>query len=156
VTAIVSAATSRVYLHPGQMAVAGMDHTMTTILGSCVAVCLHDQVQRIGGINHFLLPQAPEGGESTRYGDVAMERLINAMERRGSSVRHLQARVIGGACVLQAYQGRSADLGRANGRAALDALAQAGIPVVLEDLGGHRGRRVLFHPGSGDVVVRHL
>jgi len=148
--------TQRVYLHPGQMALGSEDSSITTILGSCVAVCLHDTVQRIGGLNHFLLPRAPLGENSTRYGDVAMRRLLDEMMMRGSQFRHLQAKVLGGACVLKANQGRAADLGRANARAALDALNDAGIPVVLEDLGGQRGRRVLFHAGSGDVQVRQL
>jgi len=146
----------RVYLHPGQMALGSDDHSITTILGSCVAVCLYDTVQRIGGLNHFLLPHAPTGQNSTRYGDVAMRRLLDEMMMRGSQFRHLQATVIGGACVLPANQGRAADLGRANARVALGILGAAGIPVVMEDLGGQRGRRVLFHTGSGDVLVRQL
>ena len=146
----------RVYLHPGQLAVAGSDCTLTTILGSCVAVCLHDPEQQIGGLNHFLLPLAPPHEASTRYGDVATRRLLREMERRGSLPHRLVASVIGGACVLDAYQHRKADLGRANVRVARDVLAGAGVTVVMLDVEGQRGRRVTFDPRTGDVAVRLL
>lgn len=147
----------RVYLHPGQLAVADGPCTMTTILGSCVAVCLHDPVRRAGGVNHFLLPRPAKGvAASTRYGDEAMRRLLSELHRRGSRAPGLEATVVGGACVLDAFRGQKAELGRANVRMALDALAVAGIKVLLRDVGGHRGRRVTFHPETGDVLVRTL
>jgi len=146
----------RVYLHPGQYAAGDGLHTMTTILGSCIAVCLHDLVRRTGGLNHFLLPRAPKGEESARYGDLATRALIAALEEQGSKRHHLQARVIGGACVLEAFPENEASLGRANATIALDVLADAGIPVVMYDVGGSRGRRVTYHPATGDVLVKTL
>jgi chemotaxis protein CheD len=154
---LIEIAEERVYLHPGQLAVATSPCTMATVLGSCVAVCLHDPVKRIGGLNHFLLPKAPGGGDtSTRYGDTAMRRLLVEMLRRGSKVSNLEATVIGGACVLHAYLGNKASLGLQNVRMALDALEMARVPVLLRDVGGNRGRHVTFHPCAGDVIVRQL
>ena len=93
----VDAECGRVYLHPGQFTVAVAPCTITTILGSCVAVCLFDPVARIGGLNHFLLPRAPGKNNSLRFGNVAVPRLIEAMVECGAVKRRLQAKVIGGA-----------------------------------------------------------
>ena len=155
-TGVIPANEARVYLHPGQLAVAASPCTMTTVLGSCVAVCLHDPIKKTGGLNHFLLPKAPTAEISTRYGDAAMRRLLVEMLRLGSNVSQLQATVIGGACVLHAYLGNKAHLGQNNVRMALDALALAGVRVMVKDVGGNRGRHVTFHPHTGDVVVRQL
>jgi chemotaxis protein CheD len=157
VTGFVETGDPRLYLHPGQLAVAVSPCSMTTVLGSCVAVCLHDPVKRIGGLNHFLLPKPAEGtAPSTRYGDTAMRRLMLEMLRRGSQVSNLEATVIGGANVLHAYFGGKATLGVANVRMALDSLEVARVRVLVKDVGGNRGRHVTFHPHTGDVVVRQL
>lgn len=146
----------RVYLHPGQFTVAIAPCTITTILGSCVAVCLYDPMARIGGLNHFLLPRAPDKSTSLRFGSVAVPRLIDAMVEYGAVRRRLQAKVIGGACVLDVYRDHPSHVGRQNVLAAVQALFEAAIPVVMTDIEGSRGRRVVFHAHTGDLVVRVL
>ena len=146
----------RVYLHPGEFTAARGSVTMTTILGSCVAVCLHDPVSRVGGLNHFLLPRAPGDQASARFGDVAVPWLIERMTRLGASVRRLQAKVIGGACVLDAYRGTQAHVGRQNVRVAIEQLAVRGIQPLAQDVEGHRARRVVFRADTGDLVVRMI
>lgn len=146
----------RVYLHPGQFAVSADDCTMSTILGSCVGVCLHDPVTRVGGLNHFLLPVAPPDAPSPRFGDVAMQRLIAEVCALGAQRGRLLATVIGGACVIEAYQGKAASLGLNNVEAARRALREAGIRITQEQILGNRGRRVAFAPRSGAVLVREL
>jgi chemotaxis protein CheD len=153
---LVAVTGERVYLHPGQLAVADTDCTLTTVLGSCVAVCLHDPVRGAGGLNHFLLPEAPAADPSTRYGDVATRRLLQELERLGSRRADLTAFVAGGACVLDAYQARKAQLGGANVRAALAILQAAGIRVTGQDVEGSRGRRVTFRIQDGAVTVKTL
>ena len=153
---VVPATGERVYLHPGQLAVAGSPCTLTTVLGSCVAVCLHDPVRGFGGLNHFLLPNAPPSDPSTRYGDVATGRLLREMERLGSRLADLTAFVVGGACVLDAYVARKAELGGANVRVALAMLEQAGVSIIGRDVEGSRGRRVTFRSHDGDIVVKAL
>lgn len=152
----VDAECGRVYLHPGQFTVAIAPCTITTILGSCVAVCLFDPVARIGGLNHFLLPRAPGKNSSLRFGNVAVPRLIEAMVECGAVKRRLQAKVIGGACVLDAYRDHPSHVGRQNVLAAVQALFEASIPVVMSDVEGNRGRRVMLHAHTGDLVVRVL
>jgi chemotaxis protein CheD len=152
----VDAESGRVYLHPGEFTVAVTPCTITTILGSCVAVCLYDPVACIGGLNHFLLPRAPAESTSLRFGDVAVPRLIEAMAECGAVQRRLQAKVIGGACVLHAYRDHPSHVGRQNVLAAVRALFEASIPVVMTDVEGNRGRRVVLHANTGDLVVRLL
>jgi len=126
------------------------DVVVTTILGSCVAVCLHDPERRIGGMNHFLLP-SPAGGslsgvsDPQRYGIHAMEVLINALMTRGAERGRLKAHCYGGAQVVA----NLGDIGSANSVFARRFLATEGISVVHEDLGGRHARRVEFMPYLG-------
>ena len=128
------------------------DSVITTLLGSCVAVCLHDAESRIGGMNHFLLgepdPQhrvRPE--DMHRYGLHAMELLINAMMNRGAARHRLRAHVYGGANIVAAF----GKIGTANGEFALRFLATEGIPVGQCVLGGVLPRKVEFRPWDGKV-----
>ena len=152
----VHAITERLYLHPGQLAVAETDCTLTTILGSCVAVCLHDPVRKMGGLNHFLLPTAPAREASTRYGDIATRRLLDEMRRRGAPAAELTATVVGGACVLDAYRQRKAELGTSNVDVALAVLTDAGVRIERQETGGSRGRRVAFQATHGTIEIRTL
>ena len=122
---------------------------LSTILGSCVAVCLHDPVSCLGGMNHFLLPFGQEEGTNrpVRYGLFAMEILINALMKEGARKSRLQAKLFGGAHI-------SADLrniGQSNAAFARDFLANEGIPCIAESLGGTNARRVVFRPASGQA-----
>jgi chemotaxis protein CheD len=149
-------ATGDVYLHPGEYAVASEPCTITTILGSCVGVCLFDPVARLGGLNHFLLPTAPAHDQSPRFGDVALRRLIESLECLGAVRDRLSAKVIGGACVLDVYRGGAGHIGQQNVRSALRSLMEHGIVVTTMEVGGDRGRKLRFRPNTGDLVVRTL
>lgn len=143
------------YLHPGQTRVSAEPVTLTTILGSCIAVTLWDLSYRIGGMTHFMLPAWDGTGvRSARYGDVAMAELIDSIFRLGANKRSLQARVFGGACVLSVFRGTAnGQLGNRNAEVALQTLTEAGISVIQRDVAGTSGRKVLFNTGTGDVRV---
>lgn len=144
-----------VYLAPGQVFAAVEPSVASMILGSCVAVCLWDRQLRAGGANHFLLPDWVGNGAATpRYGNVAIERLIQRMQSFGCRASGLQAKLFGGATVIQAFQGRPDQLGSRNVALARKVLAEAGIPVVAEDVGGSRGRKLVFRTDSGIASVR--
>lgn len=122
------------------------DLILTTILGSCVAVCLHDPVASIGGMNHFLLPEGRLGTEgNVRYGVHAMELLINALLRGGASRGRLVAKAFGGARMAAGFR----DIGEGNILFTREFLAREGLPLVAESLGGTRARRLRFWPASG-------
>lgn len=125
---------------------------LTTVLGSCVSACLHDPVARLGGMNHFLLADAGERGDSeaVRYGAFAMELLINSLLKMGASRARLQAKVFGGA---RMFDGLS-DVGAGNASFVRRFLGVEAIPIVSESLGGVAARRVEFWPESGRARVR--
>ena len=133
---------------------------LATLLGSCVAACLHDPVAGVGGMNHFLLPGdsgTGERGHAERFGVHAMELLVNAMLSRGASRSRLEAKLFGGARTMQGLS----DIGAQNAVFAAGFLKREGIRVTSECLGGARGRRIQFWPVSGrarrrfDICFRH-
>jgi chemotaxis receptor (MCP) glutamine deamidase CheD len=142
-----------VYLQPGQIVVAAQDCRVTTILGSCVAVSLHDPARSIGGINHYLLPRGASDSESARFGAIALPRLLRELLALGAAKQDLLAKVFGGASVLE---GASGGLGRTNVDAALSFLDGEGIPVVARHTGGTRGRKLILQTSTGVVWLKTL
>ncbi|MGR3272757.1 chemotaxis protein CheD [Thalassococcus profundi] len=124
------------------------DEVLSTVLGSCVAVCLFDPVRRIGGMNHFLLPSRDgAAGDDIRYGAYAMELLVNGLLRQGADRTRLAAKVFGGASM----NARLRDIGAMNGAFALKFLADEGIPCLSQSLGGTLARRIRFWPVTGQA-----
>jgi len=151
------AALKSVYLHPGQLFVTTEPAAVTTILGSCVAVCVWDVALGIGGINHYLLPAGVKTASTgLRYGNVAIEQLLEKVSRVGALNSNLRAKLFGGACVLDAMRGKENHLGDKNVEIARKMLSEAGIPVVASDVGGGRGRKLIFHPHEGSALVKLL
>ena len=145
------------FLHPGQMLVSATPMRLTTIVGSCISVCLWDPSRRIGGVNHFLLPFGGGTGPTTlRFGNVAIARLVESLIALGAARADLVAKVFGGACVIDAFLERGAHLGLRNAQAATDTLAREGVPIVASDTGGRRGRKIIFDTASGTVWVREI
>jgi chemotaxis protein CheD len=144
---------------PGAHAINGKPAEMlSTVLGSCIAVCLRDEQRRIGGINHFMLPALADGQIQNRdamlYGDTAMEVLINALMRAGCDRRNLEAKVFGGARIAAAFD--QSAIGERNAQFAVDFLSHEKIPVRSRDTGGSSPRRILFEPWSGRALVQHI
>jgi chemotaxis protein methyltransferase CheR len=125
-----------------------------TLLGSCVSACLYDPVARIGGMNHFLVPEGePDGSRATRYGVHAMELLINEMMKLGADRGRLVAKVFGAAEVLR---NTSNTVPRENARFVRDFLRTEGIPIAGERLGGTRAVEVWFHTALGRARIRYV
>jgi chemotaxis protein CheD len=144
------------FLQPGHLVIATEPMQVTTILGSCVAVCLFDTTKRIGGINHFMLPFASgRSASSPRFGDVAMNELLNGLRNAGGRLPYIQARVFGGASMFQELKS-AATLGQKNIEFALNFLSKAGVEVVQLDTGGHRGRKVIYRTDEGTVCLKSI
>lgn len=143
---------------PGGQHIGPQDNELiATVLGSCVAACLYDPVLRLGGLNHFMLPEDEAGlwgGASLalRYGNHAMEALINALLARGADRYRLECKLFGAGNVVQGMRG----VGDRNAEFVRRYVADEGLRVISEDLGGHRGRRVVFDPETGQVWRRLL
>jgi chemotaxis protein CheD len=121
---------------------------LSTILGSCVAVCMWDPLARIGGMNHFLLPDGTgRGSDSIKYGAHAMELLINGLLRGGAARSRLLAKLFGGAQMASHFR----DIGAGNIRFARDFLRAESIPCVSESLGGTEARRIQFWATTGQA-----
>ena len=143
-----------VYLHAGNMYVARESSQVITILGSCVAVCLWDRLTRVGGINHFMLPSdIGVQTASLRYATFAMSELLRQMMELGAEARRMEAKVFGGACVLGGVRAGQ-DLGSKNVEVARERLAAERIKVMAEDVGGNRGRRLVFRTWDGSALVK--
>jgi len=143
---------------PGQYH-AAREGAVTTVLGSCVSTCLWDPVERLGGMNHFMLPgdnASPDSpwAASARFGVYAMEVLINEMIHQGADRRRLVAKVFGGARLLQGFD--RLDVGARNAEFVLEFLRVEGIRVLARDLLDACPRKVHFFVDSGKVQVKRL
>jgi chemotaxis protein CheD len=140
---------------PGEYFVHHEDVLIMTTLGSCIAACLWDRERRIGGMNHFMLPDAGgTGADGGRYGSYAMELLINEMMKRGASRLTLEAKVFGGGAVISGMN--TINVGERNTSFVLDYLKTERIPVVSKDVLDIYPRKVCFFPGSGKAMVKRL
>jgi len=147
---------------PGQYYVTKHHEGIYTTLGSCIAACIRDQVLNIGGMNHFLLPagsgmerndwKAANTSAATRYGNYAMEHLINEILRNGGKRQNLEVKVFGGGSIMA----KSTDVGRRNITFVQDYLQTEGLTVTSEDLGNIYPRMVIYFPATGRVRVKRL
>lgn len=124
---------------------------ITTVLGSCVAVCLYDLSAGVGGMNHFLLPEGRSGDlEEVVFGLHAMELLINSMLKQGAMKSNMKAKLFGGAKMI----GGLSDIGERNVQFAHEFLDDESLPILAESVGGTMGRKIRFAPTTGSVMQR--
>ncbi|MCB1969793.1 MAG: chemoreceptor glutamine deamidase CheD [Geminicoccaceae bacterium] len=132
--------------HPGEMIV--------TLLGSCVAACIRDPEAGVGGLNHFLLPASDTGAwggtdAAMRYGNYAMEVLINDLIKRGASKARLEVKIFGGSNLIDSEAG--APVGQRNVEFVDRYLDEEGLRPVARHVGGNIPRRIHYYPVSGRV-----
>ena len=146
---------AQVYLHAGDLVVASKPTAIVTILGSCVAVCLFAPAARVGGLNHYLLPTGPDEA-SPRFGHAAVRLLVRRLLALGARRHELRAKLFGGAGILADERRPGLRVGDQNVALAVALLAEEGIPTLDGDVGGPRGRKIIFHTDTGDVWVKTL
>ena len=137
---------------PGEYFVHNEDLLIMTTLGSCIAACLWDRNARVGGMNHFMLPEG--AGESGRYGSYAMELLINEMMKRGASRMTMEAKVFGGGQVVAGMN--SMNVGERNTNFVIEYLKTERIPIMSKDVLDVYPRKVCFLPASGKAMIKRL
>ncbi|TAN47095.1 MAG: chemoreceptor glutamine deamidase CheD [Methylococcaceae bacterium] len=144
---------------PGEFYVTRRDEGIYTTLGSCISACIRDPLLGIGGMNHFMLPSIKEmsdshawGSAATRYGNFAMEHLINVILSNGGARERLEVKIFGGGCILQ----NMSDVGQSNIAFVREYLKTEGLQVVSEDVGSPYPRIVVYFPATGRVRVKRL
>jgi chemotaxis protein CheD len=146
---------------PGEYYVTKNDEIIATVLGSCVSACVRDPKTGVGAMNHFLLPlhKGEEWSEkltadslATRYGNFAMEHMINDVLTHGGSKPRLEFKVFGGSRVIS----QMGDVGKSNIHFILNYLKVEGFHVFAEDVGGINPRKVLYYPATGKVRVKKI
>jgi chemotaxis protein CheD len=149
-------------LLPGEYYVTKKDEAIYTTLGSCISACIRDRVTGVGGMNHFMLPASASGdadgwkssslSASTRYGNFAMEHLINDILKNGGQRQNLEVKIFGGGRILA----NMTDVGMRNIIFARDYLVTEGLRVISEDVGSIYPRMVVYFPNTGKVRVKKL
>ena len=139
---------------PGEFFVHDEDILIMTTLGSCIAACLWDREKRVGGMNHFLLPEGGGGADSGRYGSFAMDLLIGEMVKRGATRATMEAKVFGGGAVISGMS--TINVGERNTTFVLDYLRTERISVVSKDVLDIHPRKVCYLPHSGKAMVKRL
>lgn len=148
----------RIHIHIGEYYASREPVIIQTVLGSCVAVCLYDPCQGIGGMNHILLPGKADLNKfdvSARYGVNAMELLINRMMNLGVDRGRLVAKVFGGAHMISSIS-RENGVGDKNVSFVLEFLKREKIKVLSSDVGRNDSRKILFYTDSGDVYLKRV
>ena len=146
-------------LLPGEYYYTNEDMVLVTVLGSCVSACIRDPVSGYVGMNHFMLPEPGYGllsqsTQSMRYGNHAMNILLEQMVKAGARQERFEAKVFGGGSVVDGFD--QSNVGERNAAFVLEYLAQQGIPVRAQDLNGNYPRKVYFFPRDGKVFVRKI
>ena len=145
-------------LYPSDIYVSNTPCIVSTILGSCVSVCLHDPVLKHGAINHYILPQWNGQDLMTmKYGNLAIIRIWEELLKIGSKYENLTAKVFGGSEVLTGISS-SFHIGKRNIEIAFDILNEFKIPILLSEVGGNKGRKITFNTSTGEVeyeFIRH-
>ena len=139
---------------PGEYFVSAENLVIMTVLGSCIAACLWDSRSRVGGMNHFMLPDGDMADVSGRYGSYAMEVLINEMLKLGARRETMQAKIFGGAQVMHNFT--TMNVGERNTNFVINYLHTERIPIVSEDVLDIYPRKVVFFPVTGKAMVKRL
>ncbi|MEZ5071384.1 MAG: chemotaxis protein CheD [Bacteroidales bacterium] len=144
------------YLYPSALFASNQPTLVNTVLGSCVAVCLWDPILSIGGINHYMLPLwNGQGLPSPKYGNIAIEKLIEKMLSFGSTKRNLKAKVFGGGEILVTKNDQF-QIGDRNIEIAFKILKEERIPIVGQSVAGQLGRKIQYRTDTGVVHQKYI
>lgn len=143
------------FIHVGQIHVDRAPYAISTVLGSCVAVCVYDTTLRIGGMKHYLLPFWNGNGLQTpKFGNIAIPKLIETMITKGSSAKTMEAKIFGGA-MMNMGSCEALMIGQKNILVAKEILKEYKIRIVAEDVGGKNGRKIQFDLERGKILLKY-
>ena len=143
------------FIHVGEIYIGVKPTEISTVLGSCIAVCLYDKVEQIGSMNHYLVPLWNENGlQSPKYGNISIPRLVENMINVGCSIKNIEAKIFGGANVID-VRVKDMMIGRKNIIIAKELLREHNITITAQDIGGTQGRRIMMRSDTGKVMLRY-
>jgi chemotaxis protein CheD len=146
----------KIFIYPGNLEVSKKPIQLTTILGSCVAVCIWDAKLKFGGMNHFMLPLwNGEGLASPKYGNIAIDKLVKKMIWNGSSIENLEAKIFGGGNVIETSN-NIYKIGDRNIELALSKIDEYGIKIIGSSTGGKRGRKILMDTSNFKILHKFI
>ena len=144
------------FLYPSTLFASREPVLVNTILGSCVAVCFYDTYLQFGGINHYMLPfWNGQGLASPKFGNIAIEKLLEKMISLGSNQSNLIAKVFGGGNIIEATTAQFM-IGDRNIAVALDMLKEMNIKVISQSVGGNLGRKIQFDTSTGEIKHKFI
>lgn len=146
---------SQKFLLPGEYIISKEPYMVTTLLGSCVAVCLYNHNAGFGGINHYMLPEAGKNILSGKYGDYANEYLVQFMIRNAGGLAGVEAMLFGGASVVKSIT-HGPNIGNLNVQMARTILQKYKIPIVSQITGGFKGMKIKYHTGNNRINWRYI
>ncbi len=143
------------YIHVGEIFVGAKPTEISTVLGSCISVCIYDKFEHIGGMNHYLVPLWNDNGlQSPKYGNISIPKLVDNMLNIGCEKYNLEAKIFGGANVINVSQ-EDMMIGRKNILIAKEILKEYNIKITAQDTGGTRGRKILMRSDTGKILLRY-
>jgi chemotaxis protein CheD len=144
------------FLFPSTICVSKAPMNIQTLLGSCIAVCLYDQRLRTGGMNHYMMPMWNDNGlASPKFGNIAIDDLVQKMIAMGSQKKDLIAKIFGGASQYE-YDNHIIAIGEKNIRIAESMLSSHRISIVAQSVGGEQGRKIIFNTATGQVMMKFI
>ncbi|MGD2034859.1 MAG: chemotaxis protein CheD [Bacteroidales bacterium] len=144
------------YLYPASLFATDEHYNLTTVLGSCVSVCLYDPVGRVSAMNHFMLPVNPNPSfDIKKYGDTSMGFMFEKLLALGAVKNKIEAKIFGGS-EINNMGNSSFNIGKKNIEQAFHYLKEAKIPVVNYDVGGGLGRKIVFDTRTGIVKRKYI
>ncbi|MDD5212769.1 MAG: chemotaxis protein CheD [Sulfuricurvum sp.] len=145
------------FIHVGQFHVDYAPAAISTILGSCVAVCLYDPILQLAGMNHYLLPLWNGNGlQSPKYGNICIPKLIDMMIAHGAKTHRMKAKIFGGASMSVGVLKDSMMIGEKNIIIARDILGEYNISIISQDVGGSKGRKIQLDCAHGVVLMKYV
>jgi len=147
---------------PGEYYVTASNELVTTVLGSCISACIRDKEHGVGGMNHFMLPETTANklnkgveavvGNATRYGNYAMEHLINTILANGGKRKNLEVKLFGGGKIIPTM----GDVGARNVEFVLEYIDTEALKLLSKDLGDIYPRKVIYFPSTGKVMMKKI
>ncbi len=151
-----------VTIYPGEFYSTSGTELISTVLGSCISIALFDEEKKIGGLNHFMLAKdcsldTDEGDRLMgKFGEYAIDLLINDLKKKGVPLERMTAKVFGGSNVFNLPATSGAQVGDVNIKFAFEYLKQKGIPVSMSNTGGNLPRKIFFDPATSKVYLKYI